>query len=650
MTVSLRRVSKRAYRPMLAALVAAPLAVVSAAGPARAADTVTCGSAALVMAVDTGGVMWRYRLDRPDTPTPTWSPKVQIGRGWSGFGRVLGGPGGRVYGINAQGVHRYRYNGSAWESPTRITTSWTAYATAAYRNRITVDERGDFYLVDGTGRLRWSRYDEQAQKWTVYNSVLATGWDRFDLIVAGTAGTLYARQPDGKLFRHRFDPASQRWLEQNRSVGSGWQAFGKGIMSAGGDTLFGLTTGGAVHHYRFREDNGTWAIGGTRIGSGWQSYPNVTAATDACRLTADHTPPAPALSYREEEPVAAAQAGSDHQSPGPLHFAYTDRTGTLFTGSTFPFDPSIVWTPEPGTVDYTGRPTLLGEPDGTVRTFVQQTGSELALRAPSSSGGYAWTNLAGAMVATPVPVKLSDGRLAVFGVDAGGSPWHRRTDDLSGHLLPWTRLDGSGLTGALSAVAVTERAVVLTATDSRGAVVTARYQDGVLTSPWASMGSGSFADAPTPLVLPGPAVQVFARRADGRIAVQRIGSDGTYPGEWRDVGDDALRGTGSPAVLLQEPSARIVVLSRDGDRIVHARETVGGGGVWGATQPATPEGAVRSDPVALEYQDGAHQGFTTLSFVVRNASGGVSHWIMSDGTQGRSGSAAFVERKLPAAR
>lgn len=625
-------------RALFVSLIAVPLGLV-VASPASAADTVTCAGAATVFSVDSGGKLWRYGLTGPAGTTATWSPKTQIGQGWSGFGRVLGGPGGRLYGINANGVQRFRHTGTGWEQTRTITDSWTAYATAAYRNRITVDEAGDFYLVDGSGRLRHSRYDESRGIWTVYNRILDTGWDRFDLIVAGTYGTLYARTPQGSLVRFRYDPASQRWLERERAVGSGWAKFTRGLMSADGDTLLGITATGVLHHFRFREDNGSWPVPGKAIGSGW-SGSNVVATTDTCRLTTDHSPAEPALPLTVDAPPAVLQNGSDFTSPGLLHFAYTDD-GMYASGTSLPGDPtSIQFTSEPGVQNYTGGPSLTAGPDGGVREYVQRTSSDYAGR--RSAGPF--TDLGGALVATPVTVSVPGGDVS-FGVGADGTFWHRPLDQGTGLALPWTQLPGSGLTGALSGTYLPGGIVALLAIGPNGNVLTARYRDGALVSPWAVMGNGAFVGVPTALYLPGPELQVFARSAFGDIFHQTLAADGTFPGAWKRVGDGSLRGNGSPSAVLVERTGRIMVFSRVGTTMYAYEETSVESLTWGEAKPASAEGAVASDPVAFWFQSGQDDGNFTSGYVARRASGGLSLWTVGTGSGPR-----FTERVLHGGR
>jgi hypothetical protein len=199
-----------------------------------------------VFAAENGGRLWRYPLNAPGSASSTWSAHSQVGNGWHAYARVIGGPGGQGHGINASGLYRYRWTSSGWEqtngsSAQRISTDFTQYATASFRNKITIDERGDFYAVDAEGRLRTYRYDEAAGGWTFSGRLLDTGWGRFNLVVAAGQGVLYTRDAtDGRLFRYRYDADSQRWIDYQRQVGGDWNIFGKGVFSAGGDTLFGI--------------------------------------------------------------------------------------------------------------------------------------------------------------------------------------------------------------------------------------------------------------------------------------------------------------------------------------------------------------------------------------------------------------------------
>lgn len=612
----------RTLRVLLIAVTAAPLALV-AATPAHAAAPVSCTGAGTVFSADAEGRLWRYGLSGLDGTTPAWSPRTQLGRGWSGFGRVSGGPDNRLYGINAQGVQRFRHTGSGWEPARTITPSWTAYATAAYRDKITVDQTGDFYLVDGGGRLLRSRYDEQARTWTTYNEILAVGWDRFDLIVAGAPGTLYAREPQGALFRFRYDPDSQRWLEQNRAVGTGWNRFTRGLMSAGGDILFGITAVGDMHHYRFEASDGSWPAPGLRIGTTW-SAPNIAAVTDTCTAVATPPPGRPGVGFDEAAAPAAIQAGSD-TGPGALHFAYT-RDGTLFTGSAFPGGTGIEWTPEAG--DYIGTPALIPAPDRTVQTFAQRGNSDYDVR--DSDGD--WTSLAGRFVDEPTAVRAADGGLVAFGVGVEGSFWHRR--QVADVWLPWSRISSVGLSGEITAVPLPDGSVALLVVGVDEKIWTARYRDGSLRTQWVSMGDGMFAGKPAGVALPESALSVFARSATGEIRHQRIGTDGRVTGTWEVVGEaGALLGTGAPSAILDERTSRILVFRRTGDTVHMHDETRSGAQTWG---PGTPvPGKVSSDPAAFTFRSGTDNGVTTSAFVVRDANGGLA-FLTADTAGARS--------------
>ena len=631
---------KRALRTTAAAVLLSPLAVAAtAAGPAHAADTVTCRGTTLVYAVTTKGDMLKYRLARPSANDSAFATGgIDIGSGWNRFGKVLGGPDGRIYGISAtDGLFRYRYNGTGWDTvdgseALRISDSFKSYATG-YKDKITVDERGDFYLIDSKGKLRQYRYDEQTRSWTVFGRVLATGWDRYNLIIATTVGTLMARQPDGKIFRHRFDPESQRWIEQDRqmSTSGGW-GFPK-MFSMGGDTIFAVNSNTESHllHYRFREDNGSWPVSRRQIGHAWGDFTSVTANSDSCTLTATHTPARPVTPAARNTPVTGLQVAAGPAAVGDLHFYFTNAIGQLVYGRKSATNGTVTWTAEEGFDAFTSRPTLLDDGAGGIRMFAQNANSELWTRTqPASAVAWGpWLNLAGAMVSTPTAVRLSDKSYAAFGVSADGAAWARDQEGTAGDLLPWTTLGkpGAGLVGSITATAVADRTVVLLATDSAGAVFSARYRDGKLVSAWTGMGGPEALSAPSTVLMPGYLLRVFARTADGHVVTQIQDSSGAFPGVWQRVGGDDFVGTGAPSALLNPSNGLTTVFSRKGDEVYFVQETGPGTATWRAPVIASnPDHPVASDPVALVYRD---SDGVQVSFVVRTPDGGASVYLKS---------------------
>lgn len=654
------RATTRVRRSLVATLTAMPVGLaVATPAVAAAADTVNCAAAASFYSVDSSGVLTLNRLNAPAGNSGTgWGTSADIGQGWTVYGRLLAGPGGRLYGVNANGVFRYRYTGSGWESTggkaeTLIRKDgWTSYATSRWRDKITVDERGDFFLIDGAGRLRWSRYDEGSKTWVVDERVIATGWDRYTALVAGTSGTLYGREADGRLIRHRFDAGSQRWIERDRQVGTGWSIFTRGLMSAGGDTIFAIDRDSRLLHYRFREDNGSWPVGGRVIGTRGWGAPNVAVAPDACRLTASHSPVTPTLTAGDSA-VSMIQALPAGTASGDLHFAYTDFRGDLFLATQDASDPqSITWQRDLGDgFAYAGQPTLVDNGSGAIGAFAQRLDSGLFLRSQSRAGSVSWgswIDLAGAMVRTPTALRLTDGSIVAFGVSADGSFWQRTQPSGTGHYLAWSRIGGSGLVGPLHAVAGPDNTAVLFGIDAAGTILTARYRAGALLSPWTSMGRNGFTDVPTTLTLPGPRIMAFARNAEGRIVSQTSEVSGQFPGVWQRLGSNAFAGVGKPSAVVNPVGKKLMLFNWTGDSITYAQETEAGSLTFGPQQEVVPPGAARSEPVAFTYQNGSSP---VIGFTVRDAARHATVWEVTTGSganarSDRAGRVSFTKRVL----
>jgi hypothetical protein len=599
-----RRLAARLAVTLAAALAAMPIVTVGEA-PARAADTVQCATPTSVFAADTNGILYLYPLNSPGSSTSTWSARKALGSGWNMHGRVLGGPDGRLYGINSTGMHRYRWTGSAWEvfngsTYPRISTSFTAYATAAYRNKITVDERGDFYAIDSAGKLRMYRYDEPSKSWVINGRLLASGWDKYDLIVAAGVGVIYSRgAADGKLYRHRFEPTSQRWIVQDKQIGSGWNTFTKGIFSVGGDTLFGIQGDGDLFQYRYREDNNTWPILARDIGSGWQTFTNVAATTNTCRLNVSYVPAQPAAPLRHFTPSQVMQASSNM-----VEYAYTDNIGRLLHGRQNPDNfGSVQWTVLSGNEAFSGEPALTQNVAGLVQILARNITSDVWSRTQASAGSpdwSAWSDLGGRMNSVPEVVKLSDNTQVAFALDANGALWARPQGGTGGELMAWRSLGGSGLTGTPTVVAVANGAALVLALDASGTVQTARYQAGTL-SAWTSLGGSGFTGRISTILMPGYSVRAFATDPTGQVMTQQQDA-GVFPGTWSAVGT-GFTTAGSASALLSPVTGRIGVYARGGDgHIYYAGETAQGSGLWNTWILADGGSETyATDPTAFSY-------------------------------------------------
>lgn len=592
---------------LAAALVATPVLAVASGGAAQAADTFQCSGAASVFNAASDGKGRERRLNSPGTGSAAFATaETSAGSVWKTYPRILGGPSGRIYGINADGVFRYRYTGNGGfetkpdgSQRTQLTNSWTRFAQPAYRDQITVDEIGDFYLVDGNGHLRWYRWDEASSTF-LWNRVIDNGWSRYDLIVAAGPGVLYGRTTNGDLFRSRFEPTSQRWIEQHRQVGSGaWSSFTQGIFSAGGDTLFGIKADGNLIHYRYREDTNSWALLTKDVGDGYHAFPNTWANTDTCKLTDRHLPARPADVTEPNSPTVAIQSPATGTVLGSLEYVYADNLGVLRHGHQGDPDQygAVQWTAGVSGNAFTGRPSLLVNPQGNVRLFAHRRMSDawaFTREAAPGTSFAAGTDLGGALRSRPVGVRLSDGTTAAFGLDVDGGLWHRRWDGVAGELLAWKRLAG-GAAGELTVVAGPGRTATVFALDADGAPIVATYVDGTI-SAWTELGGAGFTGTLAVVTLPDQILRVFGRAADGHILTQQQTPAGVFPGSWQPVGD--FVSAGSPAAVLDTPTSRLVVVARGTDGEVHrVFETAVASQTWGSWLPISG-GA--SDPAATD--------------------------------------------------
>lgn len=624
--ISPRRTAIRSAIALM--LIGSGLTVASGAPAAQAAaDSFSCTGAAQFFNSTNTGVLTHRTFSTPGRDGGVWTSATTIGsRGWSGYGRLLGGPDGRVYGISSTGLTRWRWTGSSWETIDAqphwtISPGFTSYADTEYRDKITVDEIGDFYLIDAAGKLRWYRFDESSKTWTIFGRILDTGWDRYNLLVAAGPGVLYARHTDGRLFRHHFDPVTQRWLSRDRWVGSSWSGFTKGLFSAGGDTLFGIHAGGDLFQYRYREDNQSWDLQADRIGSAWGDFPNVFTTTNACRQGANAGPAQPASPVQQDAPVAVMQAPAATTALGTMEFAYSDNIGLLHHGRANPDAlGSIQWSSAPGggAHAHTGKPALIADVQDRVNVFAHKSATSdiwsLTQKTPAMPDWNPWLELGGAMKSEPAVVRLSDDSLAVFAYDANGILWSRQQNGNTGDLLPWTSHGGDSLTGTPVVLADADGAATVLATTSTGEVQSATWRAGALTADWTGLGGTGFTDTPTTAVLPGLRVMVFARNIDGTVKTQLQNLDGTWPGTWTTIGDSSIVPEGSPSAVLSPTTSRVWVFVRATDGSIHrSRQTAAGSTTWTTWGPVTSGETYPTDPTAFTWQNSAGRqiGFVT---------------------------------------
>ncbi|MEV1143138.1 tachylectin-related carbohydrate-binding protein [Micromonospora sp. NPDC049799] len=608
------------------------------------------------------GTLVRRTYSTPGRTGGTWTSATTIGSsGWTNFGRLLGGPDGRVYGINSAGLTRYRWTGTQFEyvdgkQNWLISSSFQGYAGATLRDKITVDERGDFYLIDGKGMLRWYRFDETSRTWTISGRILDTGWDRYNLLVATSPGVLYGRAADGQLYRHRFDPVSQRWISRDKLVGgTGFGSFTKGLFSAGGDTLYGIQADGELYQYRYREDTLSWELVFHKIGSGW-GFPNVFTTTNTCTQGAVASPARPATPIQENTPVAVMQAPAVNTALGTLEVAYTDNIGRLLHGRANPDAvQEIQWAAAPGNEAHTGKPALVANSENKVALLAHETDSDIRMLMQKTAGmpdWNPWLELGGAMKSEPATVRLSDGKLVVFATDASGALWYRWHENPTSDLMAWTSLGGSGFTGTPVVVAGANGAATVLVNTTAGTPQVATWQAGALTSGWTSLGGTGLTGTPSTVLLPGPRLMVFGTHSDGSVRTQVQNTDGTWPNTWTTIGDTSLVVPQGPATAVLSPtSGRVWVFVRGADGTIYGSvQTSAGSSTWNAWTPVTSGETYVSDPTAFTWQN---SGGFQIGFAVRTLNGSVRLWATDQSSSVAARTAVktdgpFVRHDLPA--
>ncbi len=261
----------------------------------RAECVAECKPAVSTFVVRNDGRLRMYQHADPLNGTFSWVDNAgkEIGQGWLGA-RTVAGPDGVVYAAVDNGqLRRLRWNGSDWDITNGsqykiIDTGWERYATAEYRNRITVDTKGDIYTVESDGRLHWRSY-KTAGDGSWEHRTLTGDWSKYDLIVGAGVGVIYARTPAGALFRYEYDAVNNQWAQQAKPAGLGWQMFNT-MFSVGADILYGAHAGngGELLWYRYLPATETWVASGRDVGklvgTGWHGEYNLTAAPDGCKL------------------------------------------------------------------------------------------------------------------------------------------------------------------------------------------------------------------------------------------------------------------------------------------------------------------------------------------------------------------------------
>jgi hypothetical protein len=330
---------------------------------------------------------------------------------------------------------------------------------------------------------------------------------------------------------------------------------------------------------------------------------------------ADPLPGVPVASFA---PAAGLQVAPTGSTLGALHLAYTNNIGQLVWGRIDnPDSLSPVWQVISGLEAFSGTPGIAEQPNGNVQISAQNTDSNIWAITQADKATNTWTpwsKLGGSMATRPTTVRLADGRLVQFAVDADGRLWRTAQSAVNGAYGFWTSLGDADL-AATPVTATVRDGLRLFAVDTAGALKTAVYgADGTL-SAWTSLGGTGLNGTPATVVYPGYRVRVFVRDADGNVVTKAQDSTGAFGATWDTVG--TFTATGSPAAVLNPVTGRTDVFARAADGFVYLdREQAQGSGTWGDWGNFDSSGIVSvTDPTIVTY---TNTGGPTYMYVTRD--------------------------------
>jgi tachylectin/trypsin len=270
--------------------------------------TPTTCAAAPIWSARANGDLWRYEHHDAASGGLSWTASNgAVGSGWTG--RTLAGTDGAVWDLHRRfdasdavadgALKRWVWTGTGWTGGAVVGSGWERYLLPENKNRVTIDQQGRIWVINGEGVLRYYVWNTAANDWVNGGgTTVESGWERFDSITAAGDGVLYARKPGGELFRFQYDVPGGKWVQKDKPAGVGWEHFSE-IFSPGGDILYGRGawgrdpwSGGSspiLRWYHHFDNTDSWAPGdvdgsGKIVGSGWNTELHVTAQPNACVL------------------------------------------------------------------------------------------------------------------------------------------------------------------------------------------------------------------------------------------------------------------------------------------------------------------------------------------------------------------------------
>ncbi|MEO6090543.1 MAG: tachylectin-related carbohydrate-binding protein, partial [Umezawaea sp.] len=361
-------------------------------------------------------------------------------------------------------------------------------------------------------------------------------------------------------------------------LGYGWNMFSR-MFSPGGDVLYGVRPdNGDMLWYRYVESTGQLISDpstglGKLVGTGWQNDTSTVATTDSCSLTNEPNPDRPQVPLDRTAKAALVKTKN-----GYLQYSYVDGEGRLVHSEVrdlFNVNPNGFGA-IPGYNGLTGSPSIGESANGLLRIYGQGTDSDTRGVTQTALNGPwgAFEQQAGRMFSASQFVRTSNERLTLLALDDAGALWTKSQKTTDGQIFPWQKANQTGTlpggaTRHLTAVASGD-AIVLGALSLDGVYRVATLTNGSL-SAWVSTSGNGGIGAASMVVMPDNTVQVFVRRADGRVYGQRSRTDGTFAGTWTAVLADLAPGVtaaGAPSALMA-PNGALQVAVRGTDGFVY---------------------------------------------------------------------------------
>ena len=233
-----------------------------------------------------------------------------------------------------------------------------------------------------------------------------------------------------------------------------------------------------------------------------------------------------------------------------------------------------------GAVFSPGRSTLgssiaaARDADGRLRMFGANAGGDVFERSQAAPGGAwsSWNELDGALRSVAAETN-ADGRVELFGVNGGGSIFHRWQVAPGGAWSPWAQLDG-----LLASIAVARNA------DGRLEIFGTNVEDDVFHRWQTAPGSGAWSAWSR---FDGALSQVAAEgNADGRLELFGVNSGGSVFHRWQITPGGAwspwaqLDGLLSSIAAARDADGRLEIFGTNGDDDVFHRGQIAPGGAW----------------------------------------------------------------------